>query len=122
MGSEAEITANNETAKTIRRMMSGHEVMTYRPKGGNRNYEHESMMMEMMMERLCVPTIENDVLSSNDKYAMEQGAEMDMDEKVEQSIHHLTSHKFAEHTLNNTSPPIAIEITDGIELKNIEVM
>ena len=29
-------------------MMSGHEVMTYRPKGGNRNYEHESMIMEMM--------------------------------------------------------------------------
>ncbi len=46
--SETEKAANNETAKTIRNMMYGHEVMTYRPKGGNRNYEHESMIMEMM--------------------------------------------------------------------------
>ena len=37
-------------------MLSGHEVMSYRPKGGKRNYEHESMMNEMMMERLGVAT------------------------------------------------------------------
>ena len=54
--SDTEIKANNKTAKTIRKMLHGHEVMSYRPKGGKRNYEHESMMIEMMMERLGVAT------------------------------------------------------------------
>ena len=42
-------------------MLSGHEVMSYRPKGGKRNYEHESMMNEMMMERLGVATVLEEV-------------------------------------------------------------
>ena len=54
--SDTEIKANNNTAKTIRKMLNGHEVMSYRPKSENRNYEHESMMNEMMMERLGVAT------------------------------------------------------------------
>ena len=59
--SDTEIKANNNTAKTIRKMLNGHEVMSYRPKGGNRNYEHESMMNEMMMERLGVATVVEEV-------------------------------------------------------------
>jgi hypothetical protein len=65
--SDTEIKANNNTAKTIRQMLNGHEVMSYRAKGGKRNYEHESMMNEMMMERLGVATVLEEVGMVNDQ-------------------------------------------------------
>ena len=46
--SKLEKEAKDGTAKEVRKMLKGHEVMNYRPKGGKRNYEHESMMLEMM--------------------------------------------------------------------------
>eukprot|EP00942_MAST-04A_sp_MAST-4A-sp1_P009371 g9371.t1 len=63
--SKAEKEANNDTALKIRKILNGHEVMSYRPKGGNRNYEHQSMMIEMM-KRLDVATLEEEEDSSND--------------------------------------------------------
>ena len=63
--SKAEEDANNDTALKIRKILKGHEVMSYRPKGENRNYEHESMMIEMM-KRLDVATLEEEGDSSND--------------------------------------------------------
>ena len=56
--SKAEKEANNDTALKIRKILKGHEVMSYRPKGGNRNYEHDSMMIEMM-KRLGVAKIDD---------------------------------------------------------------
>ena len=56
--SATEKAAKNITAKEVRKLINdGHEVMSYRPKGGKRNYEHESMMIEMM-KRLDVATVD----------------------------------------------------------------
>ena len=71
--------ANNKTAKTIRKMLSGLEVMSYRAKGGKRNYEHESMMNEMMMERLGVATLKEVGTTMNEQ---ENGV-VDMEEEEE---------------------------------------
>ena len=79
--SDTETKANNKTATTIRKMLSGHEVMSYRPKGGNRNYEHESMMNEMMMERLGVATLEEIGKTMN---GQENGV-VDMEEEEEKN-------------------------------------
>ena len=65
--------------------MSGHEVfMSYRPKGGNRNYEHESMMIEMM-KRLGVATI-GDVSTEQITLMMEHQDDVDTEEKVRQGV------------------------------------
>eukprot|EP00942_MAST-04A_sp_MAST-4A-sp1_P014569 g14569.t1 len=38
----------SKIAKRVRKMLNGHEVMSYRPKDINRDYEHESMIDEMI--------------------------------------------------------------------------
>ena len=56
--SATEKAAKNVTAKEVRKVINdGHEVMTYRPKGVKRDYEHDSMMVEMM-KRLGLATVE----------------------------------------------------------------
>ena len=46
--SKKEREMNDATANKIRKLLSGYEVMSYRPKGGNRNYEHDAMIYEML--------------------------------------------------------------------------
>ena len=64
-------------------MANGHEVMSYRAKGGNRNYEHKSMMVEMM-KRLCVATIGD--VSPEQITLMEHQDDVDTEEKVRQGV------------------------------------
>ena len=63
-------------------MLSGHEVMSYRPKYGKRDYEHESMMIEMMMERLGLATVEEGTTMNEQQNGVVVVVDTEEEEKV----------------------------------------
>ena len=78
--SDTETKANNKTATTIRKMLSGHEVMSYRPKSRKRDYEHDSMMVEMM-KRLGLATVE-EIATMNEQSGVVVVVDTEEEEKV----------------------------------------